>query len=411
MPNKRSDFKVDSETGPSGAVESPFIYPLKRIVIKLGSNLFLEKRSNQTKNEWLDFFARDVLALREQGVEVILVCSGAIRLGSDQLVSGSVDTNLDDKQAAAAIGQVELVSIFRDFFAKYDMKVAQILLTIEDTEVRRRNLNARATFMALLRNGVIPIVNENDTVATTEIRSGDNDRLSARIAQVVSADHLFLLSSKIDGLYNQDPKENDNAMIISEIGGSATAVLSQFKAAHKGKQTGVTSKIEAATLATQAGCTVILSKALDVNSFNALLLNDQKLKTIFQASLSPNQARHNWISGHLLSSGSLVVSSAGQKMIEKGQGLLPKHVVSINGIFQRGELVSIMNQFGDEIGRGLSAYCWKDAVRIRGADGVALLNQLGFGGRDEIIHMDDLISFTVQNCPDTTAPNRAGSVL
>lgn len=399
MPKKQSDSKADPETDAVGQTTHSLLYPLKRIVIKIGSNLFLERKNNQIKKEWLDSFAKDVLSLHQQGVEIILVCSGAIRLGKNKLMAASVDTNLDDKQAAAAIGQIELVSIFRDVFAHYQMKVAQILLTIEDTEVRRRNLNARATFTALLRNGVIPIVNENDTVATTEIRSGDNDRLSARIAQVVSADHLFLLSSKIDGLYNQDPKENKSATIIPEIGGNATAVLSQFKSAYKGKQTGVTSKIEAATHATQSGCSIVLSKALDIGSFHTLLYRAEKLKTVFQSAISPNQARQNWISGHLLSSGSLVVSSAGQKMIEKGQGLLPKHVVSINGIFQRGELVSIMNQFGDEIGRGLSAYCWKDAVRIRGAEGVALLNQLGFGGRDEIIHMDDLISFTVQNLP------------
>lgn len=407
MPKKQSDLKAEPESDALGQFTHSLLYPLKRIVIKIGSNLFLEKKSNHIKKAWLESIAKDVLSMRQKGIEVILVCSGAIRLGKSTLVGASVDTNLDDKQAAAAIGQVELISIFRDVFESYQMKVAQILLTVEDTEVRRRNLNARATFMALLRNGVIPIVNENDTVATTEIRSGDNDRLSARIAQVVSADHLFLLSSKIDGLYNQDPKENENAMIIPEIGGNATAVLSQFKSAYKGKQTGVTSKIEAATHATQSGCSVILSKALDAGSLGALVFGATKLKTIFKAAISPTQARQNWIAGHLLSSGSLVVSSAGQKMIEKGQGLLPKHVVSINGIFQRGELVSIMNQFGDEIGRGLSAYCWKDAVRIRGADGVSLLNQLGFGGRDEIIHMDDLISFTVQNIPTVHSPGAA----
>lgn len=362
----------------------------RRIVIKIGSNLLIDHETSKVNLEWFDHFVEDVIELKEQGHEIILVCSGAIILGKSVLKKVNIDKNLEDKQAASAIGQIELSNLFQTKFMAYKQPIAQVLLSITDTEARRRHLNARATINALIRNDVIPLINENDSVSTAEIRAGDNDLLASHIAQMTSADQLILLSSQTHGLYENNPDKIENAKIIDLICEDSMEILGPFKQKAKNFHPGIYTKIKAAQIAMEAGCTTIFTFGKEPHPLQKLFSDPQKLKTVFTPSDTPYKARQRWISSHLLTSGGIIISETGTKNLADGKGLHPKHILSINGIFQRGELVTISNQLGQEIGRGLSAYCWKDAVRIRGSDGTKIINELGFGGREVMIHPDDL---------------------
>jgi glutamate 5-kinase len=331
----------------------------------------------------------DLLRLRARGQEVVLVSSGAIALGRRELRLPGGPLALPQSQAAAAVGQIALAHIYKELFAAAGVTVAQILLTLEDSERRRRYLNARATLSELLGLGVLPVINENDTVATTEIRYGDNDRLAARVAQMTSADCLLLLSD-VAGLYTADPNREPNARLIPEIreitpdieamgGGSASAVGSG----------GMATKIAAAKIATAAGCSMAIAAGAPLHPVRRL--EEGAECSWFLPAQNPENARKQWIAGALRPTGAVTIDAGALQALRSGKSLLPAGVIAVNGRFARGDTVSVLDRDGNEFARGMIAYSDRDAVRILGKRSADIEALLGFRGRDEMIHRDDLV--------------------
>ena len=358
-----------------------------RIVVKVGSALLIH--NGQVNRSWLGTLVEDLLRLRARGQEVMLVSSGAIALGRRELKLPGGPLELPQSQAAAAVGQIALAHIYKELFAAAGVSVAQILLTLEDSEHRRRYLNARATLSELLRLGVLPVINENDTVATTEIRYGDNDRLAARVAQMTSADCLLLLSD-VSGLYTADPNLDPAARLIPEIreitpeieamgGGSASAVGSG----------GMATKIAAAKIATTAGCAMAIAAGAPLHPVRRL--EEGAECSWFLPAQNPENARKQWIAGSLRPSGAVTIDAGALQALRSGKSLLPAGVIAVSGRFARGDTVSVLDRSGNEIARGLIAYSDRDAVRIVGKRSADIEALLGFRGRDEMIHRDDLV--------------------
>ena len=361
----------------------------KRIVVKIGSALLVEQESGRLNRAWLEALAADVARLRARGQEVLLVSSGAIALGRRHLGLSAGKLKLDEKQAAAAVGQIRLAHAWKEVLDAHDLTVAQILLTFADTEERRRYLNGRNTLGALLRLGAIPLINENDTVATSEIRYGDNDRLAARVAQMISADCLVLLSD-VDGLYTADPTKDANAQFIPEIhgitaeiermaGGSASAVGSG----------GMATKIAAARIAVAAGCHMCVALGREMHPLKRLEAGARC--SWFYPNANPIAVRKQWIAGALAPAGELCVDDGAAAALLKGKSLLPAGITAINGRFERGDALVVRDTRGAELARGLSAYSSDDAERIRGRKSGEIEALLGYRGRDEMIHRDDLV--------------------
>jgi glutamate 5-kinase len=361
----------------------------KRIVVKIGSALLVDEASGKLKRDWLDALVDDVALCRSRGQEVILVSSGAIAVGRRHLGLLTGALRLEDKQAAAATGQIRLAHAYQESLARHDITVAQILLTLDDTESRRRHLNARATLASLLKLGAVPLINENDTVATEEIRFGDNDRLAARVAQMISADTLVLLSD-IDGLYTADPKRDRTARRIEVV----TAITPEIEAmggeAPAGYSSGgMVTKLAAAKVAFAAGCRMVIADGTRLNPLKALLEDGRA--TWFLPPANPTAARKRWIAGALNPVGTLVVDDGALKALRSGKSLLPAGVTAIEGAFKRGDAVVVRDQAGREVARGLSAYSADDARRIAGHKSGEIEARLGYRGRDEMIHRDDLV--------------------
>jgi glutamate 5-kinase len=372
--------------------KTPSALPLvkaRRIVIKVGSALLVDAASGRLNRAWLETLAADVGGLRARGQEVLLVSSGAIALGRRQLGLAAGKLRLEEKQAAAAVGQIRLAHAWKDVLEMRDLSVAQILLTFGDTEERRRYLNARNTLSALLRLGAIPVINENDTVATAEIRYGDNDRLAARVAQMISADCLILLSD-VDGLYSADPHRDPRAEFIPEVraltpdieamaGGSASDVGSG----------GMATKIAAARVAVAAGCHMCIAIGRELHPVSRL--ENGARCTWFYPSATPGTVRKQWIAGTLKPAGEVYVDAGASAALGRGKSLLPAGVTRISGKFDRGDALIVRDAAGVEIARGLSAYSSADAERLRGRKSNEIEALLGFHGRDELIHRDDLV--------------------
>lgn len=367
----------------------------RRIVVKVGSALLIH--DGQVNRSWLGTLVEDLLRLRVRGQEVVLVSSGAIALGRRELRLPAGPLELPQSQAAAAVGQIALAHIYKELFAAAGVSVAQILLTLEDSEHRRRYLNARATLSELLGLGVLPVINENDTVATTEIRYGDNDRLAARVAQMTSADCLLLLSD-VSGLYTADPNLDRSARLIPEVreitpeieamgGGSASAVGSG----------GMATKIAAAKIATSAGCAMAIAAGAPLHPVRRL--EEGAECSWFLPTQNPENARKAWIAGSLRPSGAVTVDAGAQRALRSGKSLLPAGVTSISGQFARGDTVSVLDRDGNEIARGLIAYSDRDATRIVGKRSAEIEALLGFRGRDEMIHRDDLVMMRADLAP------------
>ena len=367
---------------------SGFFSNAKLIVIKVGSSLLVDGESGTLRRDWLISLCADVAALRRDGVKVILVSSGSIALGRNLLKLPKGVLRLEEDQASAAAGQVRLAQAYSDFLAKEDLVAAQILFTLGDTEERRRYLNARATLNTLLELGAVPVINENDTVATAEIKFGDNDRLGARVASMMGADKLILLSD-IDGLYTANPANDPSAKHIPEV----TIITPEIEAmggnsvSHVGRG-GMVSKLIAAKIATGAGSDVIIAKGLDLNPVAAIAGGARH--TIFRASLSPSVAKKRWIAGGLKPEGTLIIDDGAVKALSEGKSLLPAGVRQVDGRFERGDTVLVKDKQGREIARGLAAYNASDAERIAGKRTVEIEAILGYRGRDEMIHRDDL---------------------
>ena len=363
----------------------------KRIVVKIGSVLLVDDNSGTLHNAWLNSLGKDVAALRDRGHEVILVSSGAIALGRRYLGLKPGELKLEEKQAAAAVGMVRLAQSYQETLNKFDLSVAQILLTLDDSENRRRYLNARSTIMTLLRVGVVPLINENDTIATDEIRFGDNDRLAARVASMVSADLLILLSN-INGLYTADPAQDKAAKLVPTV----TEITHEIEAMASNTVTsdssgGMPTKLAAAKQCLGAGCRMIICEGRGM--FPLKSLENGSDCTWFIPSGNPQTARKRWISGSLQSLGSVIVDDGAVAALERGRSLLPAGILRIEGTFQRGDAITIMKRDGSEFGRGLIAYSSEDATQIIGHKTGEIEDLLGYRGRDEIIHRDDLVIF------------------
>ncbi len=361
----------------------------KRIVIKIGSSLLTDEAAGRVREAWLAALAEDVHQLTSQGKQVIVVTSGAIALGRLQLGMKNKPALLEEKQAAAACGQIELFSAWRNALSQQNLKAAQLLLTADDSIERRRYLNARNTIDTLLDLGAIPVINENDTVATAEIRFGDNDRLAARVAQMAGAD-LLILFSDIDGLYSADPAQNPDAKFIAEVseitpdiermaGGSASNIGSG----------GMVTKIAAAKIALSAGCHMIIARGNIDHPLRAL--QNGGTFTRFIAQESPLSARKRWIAGSIHPAGSVTIDDGAATALKSGKSLLPAGVTAIDGTFDRGDAVLIRDMQGNVLGKGLIAYGAADAARIKGKKSRDIEQILGFKRRDVLIHRDDMV--------------------
>jgi glutamate 5-kinase len=361
----------------------------KRLVIKIGSALLVDETSG-LRRTWLRALAADIVRLRARGQEVVLVSSGAVALGADTLGTANTKRRLQDSQAAAAVGQVRLAHAWQETLDEHDITVAQILLTIEDTETRRRYLNARDTIETLLSIGAVPVINENDTVATQEIRYGDNDRLAARVAQMVSADCLVILSD-VDGLFTQNPDNHEGAELvplIDEITPDIEAMAGEPKRMGVGSG-GMITKVIAAKIAVASGCGVLLVNGTHdqpIAHFEAT-----QTGTWFAAKASSISQHKQWLAGTLIAAGKLVVDAGAQQALQEGKSLLPTGVLGVDGDFQRGDTLAICDEAGTELARGLAAYSSDDARRIMGHNSRDIEDILGYRGRGELIHRDNLV--------------------
>ena len=359
------------------------------IVVKIGSSLLVDNETGSLRYDWLEALAADIGRCRDRGQRIIIVSSGAIALGRRYLNMKSRDLRLEEKQAAAAAGMVRLAHAYQECFETHNLSVAQILLTRDDSENRRRYLNARSTLFTLLSVGAIPLINENDTVATEEIRFGDNDQLAARVAVMVSADLLVLLSD-IDGLYDGDPKTNNNVKLIPAVTEITQEIQDMAgKAASNDSSGGMVTKLAAAKQCIGSGCSMVITKGDHFKPLQALE-NGAKC-TWFQSANNPQSARKNWISGTLQPCGTFTIDNGALIALKTGRSLLPAGVVGVKGSFQRGDTIVIETVEGTEVGRGLSAYSSDDALLIKGHNTDDILALLGYRGRDEIIHRDDLV--------------------
>ncbi len=359
----------------------------KRVVVKIGSALIVDSGTGQPARAWLNSLADDVAAMLKNGQRVLIVSSGAIALGRRAL--GLQKTpRLDHKQAAAAAGQARLMSAFEDAFSRHDLVVAQALLTIDDTERRRRWLNARATLDTLLALGAVPIINENDTVGTEEIRYGDNDRLAARVAQMISAEALILFSD-IDGLYDDDPRNNAEARFIAEVKEITPHIEAMAGSANVLGSGGMRTKIEAAKIAMAAGCAVAITKGAIAHPIAAL--QGGARATWFLPRTTTRAAYKSWIGGALSPRGALVLDDGAAAAVRSGKSLLVSGVAEVRGGFEKGDTVRLLTSDGTAVGSGIVRYDAIDATRIRGIKSAAILPTLGFDVGPELVHADDLV--------------------
>lgn len=359
------------------------------IVLKVGSALLVDEKSNAINASWLAGIAADIASLRAAGKSVIVVSSGAIALGNRALGIGQTTNQLEEKQAAAAAGQVVLAHAWMEALAVHEIRTAQILLSPDDTETRRRHLNARATIRTLIGLGAVPVVNENDTVATSEIRFGDNDRLAARVGAMISADMLVLLSD-VDGLYTANPREDASAQHLANVEQINNDIMQMAGTANASYASGgMVTKLEAARIATHAGCAMLICDGRALQPIAAVM--DGARSTLFHPEASPLAARKQWIAGALSPKGSVSVDDGAVNAMKQGRSLLPAGVIAVEGVFDRGDLITVKNQAGYVIGHGLSAYSASDANRIFGHKSREIEALLGYRGRDEIIHADNLV--------------------
>ena len=360
----------------------------RRLVVKIGSSLLVDESSGALHQAWLDAVCDDIADLHQGGLDIIVVTSGAIAIGRGPLGMRGRKLRLEEKQAAAATGQMRLTHAYQDSLDRYGIAVGQVLVTVGDTEDRRRYLNARNTLDTLLKLRAVPVINENDTVATTEIRFGDNDRLAARVAQMISADTLVLLSD-IDGLYTADPRSNPKATLvpeIREITPEIEAMAGTVGSAHGSG--GMVTKLIAAKICLSAGCRMVIAPGRPLRPLSALQQGGRC--TWFLPAAEPRAARKRWIAASIQPAGRVVVDQGAVTALMSGKSLLPAGVVDIVGSFDRGDAVDVTGPDGRVIARGLSAYADTDIRRIMGHRSEEIENILGFRGRNEVIHRDDL---------------------
>ena len=361
----------------------------RRVVVKIGSDLLVDDQRGTIHRHWLETLAEDLAVCRGRDQELVIVSSGAIALGRRYLGLSDGDLRLEEKQAAAATGMVRLAHAYQEILEKHGMTVAQVLLTLDDSENRRRYINARNTLEVLLRAGAVPLINENDTVATDEIRFGDNDRLAARVAAMIGADTLVLLSN-VDGLYTADPRTDKDAHLIPEVRDITPEIEALAGAVATGYGSGgMVTKLAAAKVALGAGCRMVIADGSALHPLKRI--EDGAPCTWFLPSATPRTARKRWIAGTLRPAGTITVDDGALRALEKGKSLLPAGVIAAEGDFQRGDAVIVKGPGGREVARGLTAYSAADARRIMGHKSGEIEGLLGYRGRDEMIHRDDLV--------------------
>ncbi|MEM8688476.1 MAG: glutamate 5-kinase [Pseudomonadota bacterium] len=360
----------------------------KRVVVKIGSSLLVDMASGTLREDWLNSLASDLARLKNGGADVLIVSSGAIALGRRVLGFKQTRLKLEESQAAAAVGQVALAHAWQKALDTEKLIAAQVLLTLNDTEERRRYLNARSTITALLARGAVPVINENDTVATTEIRYGDNDRLAARVASMISADCLVVLSD-VDGLYTKAP-DVEGAQHIGHVTEITPAIARMAGQSATDVGTGgMETKVKAARIAMEAGAAMVIASGR-VKSPIAQVIDGARC-TWFQPGASPQAARKRWIAATLDPLGRLTVDDGASRALSAGRSLLPAGVVRVEGRFAKGDAVAIVNGANEEIARGLVAYDVDEAAKIAGRKSAEIEDVLGYRGRDELIHRDDLV--------------------
>jgi glutamate 5-kinase len=386
--NAPAPLSVVAPLGSSMPRKVPALADFRRIVVKVGSSLLVDAAAGRVNEAWLGSLAEDLARLHAQNRDILVVSSGAIALGRSRLRLPSGALKLEDSQAAAAVGQIELARTWSEALGRHDIRAGQILVTLGDTEERRRYLNARSTIDKLLEWRAVPVINENDTVATSEIRYGDNDRLAARVATMASADLLILLSD-VEGLYDRPPGTGAPAKLVplvpritAEIEAMAGATGSDLS------RGGMRTKIEAAKIATHGGTHMAIASGRVSHPLQAMA--DGRC-TWFLTPANPVTARKKWIAGSLEPRGTLSIDAGAVAALRRGKSLLPAGVKRIDGHFSRGDAVVMRGPDGTEVGRGLVAYDAEDAEKIKGRSSADILLILGFEGRAAMVHRDDMV--------------------
>jgi glutamate 5-kinase len=380
----------DARGGAPGLEQvAPQLAAARRLIVKIGSALLVDGTTGDIRHDWLAGLVDDIVRCRARGQEVLLVSSGAIAVGRRHLGLSAGPLKLEEKQAAAATGQIRLAHAYLEALARHGISVAQVLLTLNDTEQRRRHLNARATISQLLLLGAVPVINENDTVATAEIRFGDNDRLAARVAQMISADTLILLSD-VDGLYTADPRRDATARHIGEIRTITPEIEAMAGHAPRGYSSGgMVTKLAAARIAMASGCRMVIARGDGLHPLAAIEAGARV--SWFLSNTEPQTARKRWIASTINTAGALVIDEGAANALNHNASLLPAGVIDVSGAFKRGDTVVVRDRDGRELARGLSAYSSADAQAIAGHRSSDIEAILGYRGQDEIIHRDDLV--------------------
>ena len=360
----------------------------KIIVIKIGSSLLVDEKKNIRK-KWLLSFAKDIKKLKSINKKIILVSSGAIALGCKKMNYNKNNLKLDKSQAVASIGQIELMNLFSQTFSKFKLDISQILLTLEDTEERRRSINAKRTFENLFELDYIPIVNENDTIATSEIKYGDNDRLASRVAQITNADTLILLSD-VDGLFTKNPKLFKDAKLIKEINNLEKDIKNiSIKGTTEFGKGGMNTKIEAARICNLAGCNMIIANGLYLNPIDRI--EKKNNCTLFISKISKLHARKKWIISSVSPKGELIIDEGAKKALMNGKSLLAAGIKKVSGKFNKGDHIKILDTKNKEFARGLSSFSSEEINKIMGCHSNEIEKKLGYITKSEVVHKDDMV--------------------
>ena len=360
----------------------------KITVIKIGSSLLIDHKK-RVRKKWLTSFAEDVKSLRKLNQKIVIVSSGAIAMGCKKMNILKKNLKLDKSQAMASIGQIELMNLFSEIFSKFKINISQILLTLEDTEQRRRSINARRTFENLFNLNYIPVVNENDTIATSEIKYGDNDRLASRVAQIINADNLVLFSD-VDGLYTDNPKKNNKAKLIKEIKDIEQDLTGvNIKGINEYGSGGMKTKIEAAKICQLSGSNMIIANGLKNHPIQHILNGDNY--TLFVSKLSKLDARKKWILSSISPKGSVIIDDGANKALGNGKSLLAAGIKKVVGKFNKGDHIKVLNKRDKEIARGLASFSSEEIKKILGKHSNEIEKILGYVSKSEVIHKDDMV--------------------
>ena len=360
----------------------------KKIVIKIGSSLLVDQ-NKKIRKKWFSSFAKDIKKLRSNNQKVIIVSSGAIALGCKKMNYSKKNLKLDKSQAIASIGQIELMNLFLETFSKYKLNISQILLTLDDTEERRRSINAKRTLENLFDLDFIPIVNENDTIATSEIKYGDNDRLASRVAQITNSDTLILLSD-VDGLYTKNPKKFKDAQLIKRVSDLDRVIKSiNIKGMTELGSGGMNTKIEAAKICNLAGCNMVIANGLGLNPIDQIQKKNNC--TWFISKISKMHARKKWIISSISPKGELIIDDGAKKALTSGKSLLAAGIKKVVGRFNKGDHIKIIDSKKNEFARGLSSFSSKEINLIMGCHSNEIQKILGYISKSEVVHKDDMV--------------------